>query len=123
VLTDMLNKAYSNLVFVRDSKDTAYLLLKLNKAYDYSVGILLFVKEPLKHRFHLVLGSSLEVGASEDGFLTFFYKGEDKVEIHLVKLVVKALAIFIVEIGLSDLTVVAVSAGGAGSTDLARCTS
>jgi hypothetical protein len=121
VLTDVLDKAYSNFVFVRDAKDTAYFLLKFNEAHHDSVSVFLVVKELLKHRFHLVLGSSLEVSTSEDGLLTFFYKGEDKVEIYLVKPVVKALAVSIVEVRLSDLAVVTVS--GAGSTDLARCTS
>jgi hypothetical protein len=121
VLTDVLNKAYSNFVFVRDAEDAAYLFLKLNEAHYNSVGVLSVVKELLKHRFYLVLGSSPKIGASEDGLLSFLYRSKDVVKIHLVKLVVKALAVSVVEIGLSDLTVIAVS--GAGSTDLARCTS
>jgi hypothetical protein len=121
VLTDVLNKAYSDFVFVRDAKDAAYLFLKFDEAHHNSVSVLSVVKELLKHRFHLVLGSSLEVGTSEDGLLSFLYRSEDIVEIHLIKPIVKPLTVSIVEIGLSDLAVVAVSS--AGSTDLARCTS
>jgi len=121
VLTDVLNKAYSNFVFIRDAKDIAYLFLKFNEAHHNSVSILLVIKELLKHRFHLVLGSSPKIGASEDYPLSLLHRSEDIVKIHLVKPVVEALAISVVEIGLSDLTVVAIS--GAGSTNLARGTS
>jgi hypothetical protein len=121
VLTDVLNKAYSNFIFVRDAEDAAYLFLEFNEAHYNSVGILSVVKELLKHRFHLVLGSSPKIGASEDGLLSLLHRSEDIVKIHLVKPVVKALAISVVEIGFSDLTIIAVS--GAGSTDLARGTS
>ena len=62
MLTDMLNKAYSNLIFVRDAKDTADLFLKLGKGGEDTIGISLAVKVLHKHRFHLVLGSSSEVG-------------------------------------------------------------
>ena len=119
MLTDMLNKAYSNLIFVRDAKDTAYLVLKLNKASNNTVGILTLIEELLKHRFYLVLGSSLEIGASEDSLLSLLYRSKDKVKVYLVKLIVKALAVSIVEIGLSDLSVVAGS-GSTGSTNFAR---
>jgi hypothetical protein len=68
-----------------------------------------------------VLGSSPKIGASEDSLLSLLYRSKDIVKIHLVKPVVKALAVSVVEIGLSDLAIIAVS--GAGSTDLARCTS
>jgi hypothetical protein len=121
MLTDVLNKAYSNFVFVRDTKDVAYLFLKFNKAYYNSVSILLVFKELLKHRFHLVLGSSPKIGASEDSLLSFLYRSKDIVKVHLVKLVVKALAVSVVEIGFSDLTIITVSS--TGSTDLARYTS
>jgi hypothetical protein len=117
----VLDKAYSNFVFVRDTKDTAYLLLKFNEAYYDSVSVLSIVKELLKHRFYLVLGSSPKIGASEDGLFSLLYKSKDIVKIYLVKPVVKALAISVVEIGFSDLTIVAVSS--AGSTNLARYTS
>jgi len=113
--------AYSNLVFVRDTKDIAYLSLKLSKAYYNSIGILTSIKELLKHRFHLVLGSSTEIGTSKDGLLSFLYRSEDVVKIHLIKLIVKSLAVSIVEIGLSDFTIVASSASRTGSTNLARC--
>ena len=121
MLTDVLNKAYSNFVFVRDAKDAAYLFLKFNEAYYNSVGILSVVKELLKHRFYLVLSSSSEVGTSEDSLLSFLYRSKDIVEIYLIKLIVKPLTVSIVEIGLSDFTIVAVSS--TGSTNLARCTS
>jgi hypothetical protein len=121
MLTDVLNKAYSNFIFVRDAEDAAYLFLKFNEAYYNSVGILSVVKELLKHRFHLVLGSSPKIGASEDGLLSLLYRSKDIVKVYLVKPVVKALAISVVEIGFSDLTIIAVSS--AGSTDLARGTS
>ena len=121
MLTDVLNKAYSNFIFIRDTKDVAYLFLKFNEAYYNSISVLLVVKELLKHQFYLVLGSSLEIGTSKDSLLSFLYRSKDIVEIHLIKLIVKPLAVSIVEIGLSDLTIVVVSS--AGSTDLARCTS
>jgi hypothetical protein len=47
VLTDVLNKAYSNFVFVRDAEDAAYLFLKLNEAYYDSVSVLSVIKELL----------------------------------------------------------------------------
>jgi hypothetical protein len=119
VLTDVLNKAYSNFVLVRDAKDAANLYLKANKASYNSVGILSFVKVLLKHRLYLVLGSSPKIGTSEDGLLSIFNRGEDKVEIHLVKLVVKALSVSIVEIRFSDLSVVTSGASGAGASSLA----
>jgi len=113
--------AYSNLVFVRDTKDTAYLGLKLSKAYYDSVGILTSVEELLKHRFHLVLGSSTEIGTGKDGLLSFLHRSEDVVKIHLIEPIVKSLAVSIVEIGLGDFAVVASGASGTGSTNLARC--
>jgi hypothetical protein len=73
VLTDMLNKAYSDFVFVRDAKDAADLCLKADKASHDSVGVLSFIKVLLKHRFHLVLGSSPKIGTSEDGLLNILY--------------------------------------------------
>jgi len=121
VLTDVLNIAYSNLVFVRDTKDTAYLGFELSKAYHDSIGILTSIEELLKHRFHLVLGSPTEIGTSKDSLLSFLYRSEDVVKIHLIKLIVKSLAVSIVEIGLSDFTIVAGSASRTGSTNLARC--
>ena len=115
----MLNKAYSNLVFIRDAKDTAYLVLKLNKASNNTIGILMLIEELLKHRFYLVLGSFLKIGASEDGLLSFLYRSEDKVKVYLIKLIVKALVVSIVEIRLSDLSIVAGS-DSVGSTNFAR---
>jgi hypothetical protein len=73
VLTDILNKAYSDFVFVRDAKDAADLYLKADKASYDSVGVLSFIKVLLKHRFHLVLGSSPKIGASEDSLLNILY--------------------------------------------------
>ena len=121
MLTDILNKAYSNFVFIRDAKNAAYLFLKFDKAYYNSVSVLSVVKELLKHRFHLVLGSFPKVGASKDSLLSFLYRSKDIVKIHLIKLIIKPLTVSVVEIGLSDFAIVAVSS--AGSTDLARCTS
>jgi hypothetical protein len=69
----MLNKAYSDFVFVRDAKDAADLYLKADKASHDSVGVLSFIKVLLKHRFHLVLGSSPKIGASEDSLLNILY--------------------------------------------------
>jgi hypothetical protein len=69
-----------------------------------------------------VLGSSSEVGGSKQGLLVGFNRSELKVDVHLSELVVKALAVSVVEIGLGDLAVVT-GGGGAGSTNLARCTS
>jgi hypothetical protein len=43
VLTDMLNKAYSNFILVRDAKDAADLFLKLNKARKDSISISLTI--------------------------------------------------------------------------------
>ena len=63
VLTDILNKAYSNLIFIRDTKDTVDLFLKLSKGSENTIGISLTVKILYKYRFYLVLGSSLEVGS------------------------------------------------------------
>ena len=70
-----------------------------------------------------MLGSSSEVGRSKQGFLVRFNRSELKVDVHLSKPIVKPLTVSIVEIGLSDLAIVAGSASSAGSTDLARCTS
>jgi hypothetical protein len=69
-----------------------------------------------------VLGSSSEVGSSKQGLLVSLNRSELKVDVHLSELVVKALAVSIVEIGLSDLTIVT-GGSSAGSTNLARCTS
>ena len=49
MLADVLNKAYSDFILVRDAKDTANLYLKANKAFYDSVGVLSFVKVLLKH--------------------------------------------------------------------------
>ena len=49
MLTDILNKAYSNLIFIRDAKDIAYLILKFNKASNNSISVLTLIKELLKH--------------------------------------------------------------------------
>jgi hypothetical protein len=73
MLTDMLNKAYSDFIFVRDAKDAAGLYLKADKASYNSVRVLSFIKVLLKHRFYLVLGSSLKIGASEDSLLNILY--------------------------------------------------
>ena len=70
-----------------------------------------------------MLGSSTEVGRSEQGSLVGFDRGELEIGFHLGNPIVEALAVSIVEIGLSDLAIVAGSASSAGSTDLARCTS
>ena len=123
MLTDVLNKAYSNFILVRDAKDAANLYLKANKASYYSVRVLSFVKVLLKHRLYLVLGSSPKIGTSEDSLLNIFNRSEDKVEIYLVKLIIKALSISIVEIRFSDLSVVTSSASGIGTSSLARGTS
>jgi hypothetical protein len=69
----MLNKAYSDFVFVRDAKDAADLYLKADKASYDSVGVLSFVKVLLKHQFYLVLGSSPKIGASEDSLLNILH--------------------------------------------------
>ena len=121
----MLNKAYSNLVFVRDAKDAAYLFLELGEGGEDTISISLAVKVLHKHRFHPVLGSSSEVGRSEQGFLISFDRSELKVHLHLGEPIVKSLAVSIIEIGLGDLGVVlvAVGASGAGATNFARCTS
>ena len=121
MLTDILNKAYSNLIFIRDAKDIAYLILKFNKASNNSISVLMLIKELLKYWFYLVLGSSLKIGTSKDSFLSFFYKSKDIVEIYLIKLIIKPLVVSIVEIRLSNLTIVIVSS--AGSTNLTRYTS
>jgi hypothetical protein len=73
VLPNMLNKAYSNFVFVRDAKDIADLYLKVDKASYNFVRVLSFIKVLLKHRFYLVLGSSPKIGASEDSLLNILY--------------------------------------------------
>ena len=121
----MLNKAYSNFILIRDAKDTADFLLEVNEASKNTIGIPFAVQELHKHRFHLVLGSSTEVGRSEQGSLIGFDRGELEIGFHLGNPIVEALAVSIVEIGFSDLSVVlvAVSASSAGSTNLARCTS
>ena len=119
MLTDVLNKAYSNFIFIKDTKDAANLYLKADKASYNSVGVLLFVKVLLKHRLYLVLGSSPKIGTSEDSLLNIFNRSEDKVEIYLVKLIIKALSISIVEIRFSDLSVVTSSASGIGTSSLA----
>ena len=49
MLTDILNKAYSNLIFIRDAKDIAYLVLKLNKASNKTIGVLTLIEKLLKH--------------------------------------------------------------------------
>jgi hypothetical protein len=49
VLIDMLNKAYSDFIFVRDAKDAADLYLSADKASYNSVGVLSFIKVLLKH--------------------------------------------------------------------------
>jgi hypothetical protein len=66
-----------------------------------------------------VLGSSPKIGTSEDSLLSIFNRSKDKVEIYLVKLVVKALSISIVEIRFSDLSVITSSASSAGTSSLA----
>jgi hypothetical protein len=43
VLTDMLNKAYSNFILIRDAKDAADLFLKLNKASKDTISVSLTV--------------------------------------------------------------------------------
>ena len=68
----MLNKAYSNLVFIRDAKDAVDLFLKLSKGSEDTIGIFLTVKVLYKHWFHLVLGSSSEVGYYKQGLLIGF---------------------------------------------------
>ena len=70
-----------------------------------------------------MLGSSSEVGRSKQGFLVRFNRSKLKVDVHLSKLIVKPLTVSIVEIGLSDLAIVAGSTSSVGSTDLARYTS
>jgi hypothetical protein len=45
----MLNKAYSDFIFVRDAKDAADLYLSADKASYNSVGVLSFIKVLLKH--------------------------------------------------------------------------
>ena len=40
----MLNKAYSNFVFIRDAKDIAYLFLKLSKGSEDTISISLTIK-------------------------------------------------------------------------------
>jgi hypothetical protein len=119
MLTDILNKAYSNFILIRDTKDIANLYLKANKASYYSVRVLLFVKVLLKHRLYLVLGSSSKIGTSEDSLLNIFNRSKDKVEIYLVKLVVKTLSIPIVEIRFSDLSVVISYTSSVGTSSLA----
>jgi hypothetical protein len=39
VLIDILNKAYSNFILIRDAKDTVDLFLKLNKARKDSISV------------------------------------------------------------------------------------
>jgi len=68
-----------------------------------------------------VLGSSTEIGTSKDSLLSFLHRSEDIVKIHLIKPIVKSLAVSIVEIGLSDFAIVASGASRTGSTNLARC--
>jgi hypothetical protein len=104
-LTDMLNKAYSNLVFVRDAKDAADLFLEFGEGTEDSIGISFSVKELHKHWFHPVLGSSSEVGSCKQGFLVRLNRGELKVDVHLSEPIVKRLTVSIVEIGLGDLVV------------------
>ena len=58
----MLNKAYSNFVFIINAKDAANLFLKLSKDGKDTISIPLTVKVLYKYRFYLVLGLSLEVG-------------------------------------------------------------
>jgi hypothetical protein len=43
VLIDILNKAYSNFILVRDAKDAADLFLKLNKARKDSISVFLTI--------------------------------------------------------------------------------
>ena len=66
-----------------------------------------------------MLGSSPKIGASKDSLLNILNRSKDKVEIHLVKLVVKALSVSIVEIRFSNLSVVISSASSAGTSSLA----
>ena len=43
MLTDMLNKAYSDFILIRDAKDTADLFLKLSKGREDTLGISLTI--------------------------------------------------------------------------------
>jgi hypothetical protein len=72
MLTDVLNKAYSNFILVRDTKDAANLYLKANKASYNSISVLSFIKVLLKYRLYLVLGSFPKIGTSKDSLLSIF---------------------------------------------------
>jgi hypothetical protein len=65
-----------------------------------------------------VLGSSPKIGTSEDSLLSIFNRSKDKVEIYLVKLVVKALSISIVEIRFSNLSIIISSTSSIGISSL-----
>ena len=43
MLTDMLNKAYSDFILIRDAKDTADLFFKLSKGKEDTISISLTV--------------------------------------------------------------------------------
>jgi hypothetical protein len=92
----MLNKAYSRFASIKDIKDAANLCLEADRASRHSVKILSSIEVFL--RLHPVLGFPLGYILAKDDLFSILRRSEDEVEVHLVEPVVKALAVFKVEI-------------------------
>lgn len=72
----MLSEVYSNFILIGDAKNTAELFLEVDEAGKNTISVSLTVQELREHRFRPVLGSSLEVGRSEQGLLVGFNSSE-----------------------------------------------